>query len=455
MEVPFSPRSYSRGHGRPESRLVNLFAEKTAEGYVLLPRPGLAITYSPGTGPVRGIYTQPGVFSGAIFVVSDTNAYLSDGTSLGSVLGTDLVRWASSGSQLVIVAAGLAYVYEGTAFTQITTAALPLVSDVVFFGGRFVYSEQDSDRFHWSAIDDATVIEDLDFATGESSPDPIVGMAVMNDVMALFGSAGAEFWTVSSDPDAPFQRNEGDTYSKGCASRDAIVGLDNGLIFVGTDLLVYRTGNEAQAISTHTVSNMLRQCADLSACTAFGAVLEGHAFYVLNIAGVGTQVYDAETKEWAAWGSYGKAVFRGRCAATHDAVVLVGDDTTDSIYSLTYGAYYDATTDAIERVASLFIPHTGDPIRMESITLYGARGVGLATGQGSDPLVELRYSRDEGRTWSPWKAASLGVTGAYRKPPRWRGFRQMNAPGWHVEVRTTDPVLATFEKLAINERRPV
>jgi hypothetical protein len=100
------------------------------------------------------------------------------------------------------------------------------------------------------------------------------------------------------------------------------------------------------------------------------------------------------------------------------------------------------------------LSHEGAAQRCDAVVLQGARGVGLAVGQGAAPLAELRFSDDLGRTWSPWRAASLGVMGGYGRRAAWRRLGLIREPGRAFEVRTTDPVLATMSALLINEARP-
>ncbi len=64
-------------------------------------------------------------------------------------------------------------------------------------------------------------------------------------------------------------------------------------------------------------------------------------------------------------------------------------------------------------------------------------GLGLPTGQGSDPMVMLRVSRDFGKTWSNERRASFGKIGAYGH----RCFWTRNAGStrcWVPEVVVTD-----------------
>lgn len=53
-------------------------------------------------------------------------------------------------------------------------------------------------------------------------------------------------------------------------------------------------------------------------------------------------------------------------------------------------------------------------IFLSKLTLDVQTGVGLVTGQGSDPQVLFRYSTDSGWTWSNERTLSIGAIGAYQ-----------------------------------------
>jgi Neuraminidase (sialidase) len=70
-------------------------------------------------------------------------------------------------------------------------------------------------------------------------------------------------------------------------------------------------------------------------------------------------------------------------------------------------------------------------------------GVGLANGQGSDPQLMFRYSKDGGKTWSNEKQTSFGKIGEYSKRVRFRSLGQFRR--FQVELSTSDPVEVKFE----------
>jgi hypothetical protein len=65
-------------------------------------------------------------------------------------------------------------------------------------------------------------------------------------------------------------------------------------------------------------------------------------------------------------------------------------------------------------------------------------GVGLTTGQGSDPQAMLQWSDDGGYTWSNELWASIGKLGEYLSRVRWRRLGRSRDRVFRVTV--TDPV---------------
>ncbi len=451
----FASGAYDRSAvGLPPARLINLYVEETPDGPgpdARLPRPGLVEAYEYGSGPVRGLT----MFGGALFILSGTTLYRA-GVSVGTVAGTGKVRFAQSDTQLVIVAAGSAYLYEGSTLSLIDDTDLPQVIDVAFLAGRFIYAGQSSGRFYWSAVSDAASIDGLAFATAEGSADNIVALAVMGGQLVIFGGDTVEFWDVTGDADLPFQRSGAAAYPRGCAAQFSVVTTDNSVFWVGDDRIIYRGRNVPDRVSNHGVEAALKRCTSISAVTAFEVRSEGHAFYVVNIPGVTTFALDLASPTppgWAEWTSYGKTTFRCECAILSAGVALAGDNTTGQVFAFTPGIYADDGA-VITYLASVWIAHADRPVRFNNLVLQGARGVGLATGQGSDPVTEMRYSNDQGNTWSTWRQATLGKVGEYTRRAVWQQLGLIREPGVIIEIRTTDPVLATMAGVLINQARP-
>ena len=485
LRVPFFTDGFARAYGLPETRLRNMISEATPlrEERPYAPfvglreirysRPGLAPAVRCGSGPIRGVFRAPPMFGGGLLAVSGTGVFdVGSGASLGAIPGLDMARFAASRDDMVIVASGIAYSFTAGAFTAgtfapITSPALPPVLDVAWLAGRFVYACVGSDTFYWSAINDPTRVDGLAFATAEASSDPIVALGVLGDQLMIFGALSVETWTAGGDANAPFQPTPGRGYQRGCAGRDTLSFCDNALFWVGDNRVVYRTGDSPRRISSNAIEDKLRQCQAIADCTAFTVTVEGHEFYVLNLPGLGSYAYDGSRVgaqagafgdsfgrgEWGEWASHGRGLFRGRCAAAVEGVAWLGDDQTSDLWTLQVGRYRDGD-DPLVRIASAFIKVEEGTPRCLNLVLHGVMGVGNSAEPGARPVVELRWSDDQGRTFGDWRAASLGVQGAYRGRAVWRRLGQMRAPGRLVEVRVSDPVNAVFSHLELNAARP-
>lgn len=465
--LPLATQAYDRpSYGLPPARLVNMLVElgdTSDTGKVWFQRSGLKADFSVGTGPIRGIMLTTVGFIGPAFVVSGTQLYRG-ATLVGSVpspLFPDLpVRMAQSSTQFVVVAEHVAYCDNAGVYGPITDPDLPsgAVLDAVILGGRFIYPCLGG-KFYWSVIGDATSIDGLDFASAESDPDALKGAIVVNDSLYFLGEKTIERWVLSSDPDAPYQRITSGGYARGCASIYATVAIDNSFMWIGENRIVYRAGNVPVRISTETIEEKLLR-ADMDTVRAFKVFQGAHELYILNMGDQGTEVYDAYTKRWSSWESYERSLFRGRCAEAYEnlffgglngAKYWVGDDETGQVWVMDPDQYFDGTDTAITRIVSGLLKLPAGAQALKSVMLLNVRGVGNATDPGLDPQVEMRLSRDGGRTWGEWAARSLGKIGEYSKKAIWRALGQVRSPGIGVEFRCTDPVKFVVEGAVFNE----
>jgi hypothetical protein len=78
--------------------------------------------------------------------------------------------------------------------------------------------------------------------------------------------------------------------------------------------------------------------------------------------------------------------------------------------------YTDGGQPIKRQVTSQHINTGGNKFMVDSIFLDMETGVGLETGQGSNPTLMLQISKDGGRTFGYERYASLGAVGQYRAP---------------------------------------
>lgn len=447
--------------GTHRQTCINLVPERTPQGpreYRLMGRPALVTAPSPfdaglGAGPIR-LLQQIGP---VLFTLSGNTVY-QDAVALGgTVAAGGITQAAFTTNQSVIVAGYNAYVL-GASVTLISDVDLPDVVSVVYNSGYYLFAQRDSGVIWYSAFDDATDIDSLDFFTAEALPDNITRLMVLADEVVVFQTNSIEHMRFTGNADLPFRRSIGRTQPWGCRSPYSIVALDGGLFFIGQDeaggLGVFRTnGGVPQRISSPTVDKFLSDAgADITDAIGLAVGKEGNGIYIITTA-EGSYAYSiranasfGRTDLWQKWESYD--------AQPWLPTVASGDylgDASGNLYTLDWDAFEDADR-AIIATFSAFLPTMKDG-RCDDIELECATGVSLASGQGSDAVAERRLCNNIGGAFGNWVSTQLGLQGDYAHRAHWYQNGPMIRPGLLMEFRITDPVLRSVFDVLVNEGR--
>ena len=464
MKTPILGGSYvARSVNAADSRMVNLFPESVPEGgkepAFLNRAPGLRLLASVGSGPIRGLWRM-GDYG---YVVSGKELYRlnPDWTSLyiGNLSGTGPVSIADNGTQMFIACNGPSFIYNSTTeeFAQIADPDFPGAVTVGYLDGYFVFNEPQSQRVWVTSLLDGTAIDPLEFASAEGSPDQLVAAIVDHREAWLFGTNSIEVWYDAGSADFPLQRIQGAFNEIGLAAAYSVAKLDNGLFWLGADSrgqgIVYRSnGYTGKRISTHAVEWQIQQYGDISDAIGYTYQQDGHAFYVLVFPSEDTTwVYDVSTELWHERAGFHEGQFvrhRGNCQMAYNGEVVIGDFENSNVYAFDLNVYAD--NGSIQRwLRSWRALPTGkndlNRTAQHTLQLDCETGVGLNTGQGSDPQVMLRWSDDGGHTWSNEHWSSMGKIGRYGYRTFWRRLGMtMKIRDRVYEVSGTDPVKITI-----------
>jgi hypothetical protein len=101
-------------------------------------------------------------------------------------------------------------------------------------------SQSQTQKFFW-VNPGAVTIDPLDFASKESSPDPIICMRAVGDQVLIMGSRSTENWYATGNLAAPFAPIEGRVYARGVVAGTPVV-VNDSIIIVGEDGRVYAIG---------------------------------------------------------------------------------------------------------------------------------------------------------------------------------------------------------------------
>jgi hypothetical protein len=219
---------------------------------------------------------------------------------------------------------------------------------------------------------------------------------------------------------------------------------------VGGLFVARLNGYNAERISNHAVETSLEAAASPEDAFAFGYGQRGHEFYVLTIPDHVTWVYDVASQEWhprlaGSWpittpeipqGDWGVRDF----AVNSNRKPIVGA-TDGMLYELDFDSF-SANSAAITREFTTppFIMG-GLSFTISEIELIVATGVGLVTGDGSTPYVQMSLSHDGGKTWSDAFTEELGPLANYGWGVRFNRCGKCPGPkGVMVRFRCDDAV---------------
>ncbi len=296
----------------------------------------------------------------------------------------------------------------------------------------------------------AVTFDPLDFASAETNAEPIVAHIVNHNELLLFKESVTEIWRDSGNSDFPYSRDGNAAIEQGCAAKYSLTALDNTVFWIGRDKtgqgIVWRmNGYTPQRVSHDGVEFAIQGYSDISDAWAYAYQQEGHTFYVLNFpTGNATWVYDVKESAWHERAylvpSTGQLQrHRATCHMFFGGQHVVGDWENGKLYALDLSIYTDNGDAqlALRSCAHVF-DSNNKQLRIDWLEVLIEAGIGLQTGQGSDPVIMVRWSRDGGHTWSPLRSMSMGKVGAFRT--RARTGRLGKARDWVFEISVTDPV---------------
>jgi hypothetical protein len=416
--------------------------------------PGTVLKFTLPNAPVRGGIKE-GNYS---WWVGGNTVYRVDAdfnvTSIGTIATwTGEVGMISNGVQVLIVdgVGGWLITVATSTLTAISDPDFPNgVKRCAYQDGYFIVTGLASSQSFWinHTAYDGAAWDALDYASAEGSPDNTIGVISDHRELWLFGELSAEIWTNTGNADFPFQRSGNSFIEHGCAAAGTIAKADNTVFWLGSDdrggAIVWRAnGYTPMRVSTHALEFEFAKYT-IGDAIAFTYQQGGHIFYCLTFpTDKRTWVYDASTQCWheRAWmnpatGQLSR--WRANCYVLFNRMALVGDYESGKVYELDLNAYTDDGAVMLRRRRTETTENMQNRMFYASLQVDMETGVGVSTGQGSDPHLMLRYSSDGGHTWSNEKTASIGKIGEYGARAKFNRLGAGRNRLW--EISLTDPV---------------
>lgn len=458
---PFLGGSFNgRSPSFDAQRTINLYFEPSESGTsrsdgMLIGTPGCNPWLALSGGGIRGmIRFQTQI---AVVVAGDTVWKIADdktATNIGTIDNlTPTVSMASNGSAIMLVTGITGYFIDPLAGTTtlITDPDFQGGSRVDYIDGYFVWNDPNTGKFQISQIL-GTDIDALDFVTAEAAPDNIVTLIADHRELWLLGEDTIEVWYDAGNPDFPFQRIQGAFLEVGCAAAMSVAKIDNSLIWLATDdrgfgTLQRANGYTPARVSSHAFEFAVAGYAVISDAIAYTYQQEGHGFYVISFPSAGaTWCLDVSTGEMheRPYRNIDGSLTRHRsnCQMNFAGLTLVGDWETSDIYSLDLDYYTDNGAAILSQRRAPHITNGTKYTFHHALELTMQTGVGLDSGQGSDPQAMLRWSDDGGYSWSNEMIAPIGKIGERHTRVKWRRLGKSRDRVYEVSI--TDPVKRVF-----------
>ncbi len=435
--------------------------------------PGISTVATTGA-TITGVNRGSQVMNGVPFFVNGNSLFSISSTLVvtnhGTITGSGRVSLANNGTKLcIVVPGGEAFVWDGTTLTQITDVNFRISDTVVFKDGFFVFTASDGTVFFNSALNDPLTFDGLDFGTAEIDPDRIIAGHVNHNELFILGTETIELFQNVGGSGFPFQRIPGANVQKGCHAKFTPINFDNTFVFAGggknekTSIWKVTGSSSVQRISTSAIDFAIQEFTSDEISNAFSYAYSEDGNTFVGFTFESADRIPAKTFEYNATSSAlsGRSVWHERQTGVVDdrwrvnSIVqaynkfLVFDNVDGRIGDLDKNVFDEYGNVIFRQKSSTPFSNRGKSQFWGEIELTLEGGVGLTTGQGSDPVIRMDFSDDGGRTFSSEFSRKAGKIGEFSKRIIWR--RQGRIPEHRViRFTMTDPIKWNIIKLEAN-----
>ena len=415
-------------------RRVNCYYEIKEDG----DKQTLAIFGTPGlttfanlisaNGPVRGMHNWVGknllyaIVGNILFEINPAGA----ATNRGSITpGTGFVPMEDNGKQLIILDGTHGWIFNGSTLAQITDPNFNQLATTVCYDSGFFFVDNNpvnNGEFIKSALYDGTTWPATDFGIMYSSANQLINNYALAGVIILFGSYVIEFWVNQGTAGFPYAPNKSATQPYGLAAKYSVAPLDNTIAFLaqnqtGRLSIMSLNGYTAYRISTPDIDNIINGFAITSDAVSLGYVTDGHPMYQITFQNAKrTFLFDLTTNLWSEIQTGVGATGRHICnlGVGFNGAFYCGDSTQGLIYLLDPTSFTDNGQTIPRTLQSRHIFDEYDTLGVDELYLNMETGVGLQSGQGSNPMIMLQVSKDQGRTFGNERWVQVGMVGQYK-----------------------------------------
>jgi len=412
--------------------------------FVLHGFPGMLLHGTIASGKDRGMIFHQQV----VYKVTGTKLYsvASDGThtELGDIPGSSRCILDGIGSNVVITTGGSAYVWDGSTISTVSDPDLETPNSCTHLNNQIIY-DGDGGRFGSSDVGDATNIDGLNYATAESRADDLLRVKAFDQLLYLLGVESIEVWWNSGVGNPPFDRLQGGIIEVGLGALYSASCNKDYMYLLGNDNQVYQIKQTSKnVVSTIGIHGQIAEFDTIDDAIGFCFTLEGQNFYLVNFPSADKSFLFSEKTGWhtLSSGNKGGRSFANSYVFGHRKH-LVADYRGGNIYEWKLNQYTDNDEEII-RIRDTAPLHSGlfgkpgKNITINYLELVMETGVGLVSGQGSNPKISLSISDNGGRTFGTENWSSIGKSGDFQQKVIWTALGQYQSPIFRFMI--SDPI---------------
>jgi hypothetical protein len=452
----YTPQSITAG----AERTINWYPEQAespgaSTKWAMYPTPGVeALSTATGAPGAAHFFDAK---SEREFAVIGTSFIEISSTGVQTVFGTvarddnpaTMCSNGDTGQQIFITSGDNGYIFDvlTDTFSTVRTGATTMGD---FLDGYFLALDASTSSFFISDLFDGTTWDPTQYAQRSIAADPWVSMKVSNRYIYLFGKETTEVWYDAGTSPFPMAPHPSGLLQYGCAAPFSPEVATGSIYWLGATnnghgVVLTARGFTPEQISTYPVQTAINGYTRVS--DAIGDTYDdmGHTFYILTFQNArATWVFDTSTQIWHERGTWDVAtdsfgawrpLYHAYAFSQHRML----DIASGAVLRMDSGLGYDADGGPLRRVRRApAITKENQRLYFSTFELDLEAGLGLTSGQGSDPQVMLRMSNDGGKTFGLEQIRGAGAKGEYGTRVRWT--RCGSGRKRVFEVSVSDPI---------------
>lgn len=359
----------------------------------------------------------------------------------------------TTGGQLFITSGTNGYCYV-LATNTLTLVLAGVAVQGAMLDGFFLAFNPVNGEVRFSALNDGTSWDPLDFFFRSIAPDPWRAMIVSQGKIWMIGEHTGEVWWDAGGADVPFEPIQSSVFSYGIIAPFSLIGVGDSVRWLsqtkdGDGIVVGARGYRPERLSDHPTETAIaayKRAARITDCEALTYQTVGHTFTSLRFpAANATRCFDDATGEWHQRGLWNSGlnqfdIWRPRMHMAAFGKHLVGDPDTGVLAELdgSYLTEYDGLAIRRQLIPPALFGEN-DFVQVDRLELYLQQGLApQSPALGSAPVVELRVSGNAGKTFGNARHGAAGSTGEYDARLTWVACGAGQT--WVPKFTFTDPL---------------